>query len=418
MKRLNPAAGCEKPFDYLKWFMLAILTGTACGLIGTVFHHAIELATELRLTHKGLLFLLPLLGIVIAFAYEKCAMTNHAGTNGIFEAVRNGEKVPLRLAPLIFLGTVLTHLGGGSAGREGAALQMGGSLGGTIARMLRLDAKESRVLMMCGMSAVFSALFKTPLTAAVFCLEVIDVGVFQFGALFPCMVSSLMAYQVALLSNPSSAEYFVPGAVMGFSLQTALPVLILGAVAGLMSIVECEVLHAAGKLFKSRFKNPYLRIAAGGVVVVLLTLLCQTGDYNGAGMALAERSIAGEKAFAFAFLLKLLFTAITLGCGFRGGEIVPTLCIGATLGSVMGGFLGLDIGFAAAVGMIAVFCGAVNCPVSSILLSVEFFGSGSILYFALACAVSYLVSGKYSLYASQKLICSKMQLAFNDNDIA
>ncbi|MEG1932076.1 MAG: chloride channel protein, partial [Pygmaiobacter sp.] len=242
----------------------------------------------------------------------------------------------------------------------------------------------------------------------------IDVGAFQYAALLPGLCSALVAFLTSRALGVVPLSFELPGALLGFELRTALPVLVLGVLCGAVSILLCETMHYGAVLYQRFLPNVYRRAAVGGTLVLLVTILCRTGDYNGAGMDLAVRAIAGEAMVPWAFLLKLLLTTLTLGAGFRGGEIVPTLCIGATFGSVAGVLLGLDPGFAAALGMIAVFCGAVNSPIASIVLSVEFFGSESLLYFAVVCAVSYLLSGKYSLYAAQKLVYSKLELLQDD----
>lgn len=393
---------------FAKWLLLSILIGSLCGAAGIAFHYALVKVTAWRLADKRLMLLLPLWGVIIVFFYHKFKMSKHRGTNDIFEAVRSAERVPLRLAPLIFIGTTLTHLAGGSAGREGAALQMGGSIGAAFARVARLNDQELRIAMVCGMAAVFSALFGTPLTATLFCIEVINVGVFQYAALVPVLGSSLIAYQLAGWCGIAPERFVLHHIPEVFLLTTAGRVLVLSILCGAVSIVLCEVLHNSGKIYKRFFPNPYLRVIVGALLVLFLTTLVGNFDYNGAGMELAAHAIEGKAVAPAAFLLKLLFTALTLGAGFRGGEIVPTLCIGATFGSAVGGLLGLDPGFAAALGMIAVFCGAVNCPIASLALSVEFFGSEGLLYFAIAVAVGYMLSGRYSLYAAQKLVYSKL----------
>lgn len=398
--------------DYLgncvQWLILSVITGIAGGAVGVTFYKALALAGQLCEQDPRLIWCLPVFGLLITFLYQKSSMLTNRGTNGIFEAVRAGHKVHFRLTWLVYVCTFLTHLGGGSAGREGAALQIGGSIGNTLARMAKMPPRSVRILTMCGMSAMFSTLFNTPLTAAIFCMEIIDVGVLPYAAMLPCLCSAMVAYYMAGQSGIHPHFYHLPNAPQELLLSDLLGVLMLGLACGLCSILLCETMHKSGHILKKRIKSPYLRIFAAGCVVIMLTLLVGSTDYNGAGMELAERAIHGDKLFAGAFLLKLLFTAITMGAGYQGGEIVPTLCIGATLGSVLGGLLGLDPGFAAALGMIGVFCGAVNCPLASIMLSIEFFGSSHILYFALICAVSYLISGRFSLYTAQKIVFSKL----------
>ena len=267
-----------------------------------------------------------------------------------------------------------------------------------------------RIATLCGMSAVFSALFGTPLTATIFALEVISVGVFYYSALVPCIVASLAALAIsnAFGIAPTHFTFALTAAPRLLLLRVAA----LAAVCSLMSILFCVTMHGTERLFAGRIQNPWLRIAAGGAIVVVLTLLVGTGDYNGAGMDVITRAIEGGQAAPDAFFWKLLFTAVTIGCGFKGGEVVPSFFVGAAFGCFMGGLLGLPAGFGGAIGLVAVFCGAVNCPVASVLLSVELFGSAGAPYFAVACALSYLLSGYCGLYSSQTILYSRTRKEF------
>ncbi|MEG2082901.1 MAG: chloride channel protein, partial [Oscillospiraceae bacterium] len=233
---------------FIKWLVLSVAVGLVCGAVGVAFHHAVEIVTEYRLAHSWVLFTLPLIGVVIALMYAKAGMLDDKGTNGIFDAVRNGVKVKGRLAPLIFIGATLTHLGGGSAGREGAALQMGGSVGSTMARLFKLKEKDYKIMMICGMSAVFSALFETPLTATIFCLEVINVGVYQYAALMPALSSALTAYAFAVYTGITPMVFPLPGSPVGFQLPVVGTVVLLSFLCGLVSILLCETMHISAKL--------------------------------------------------------------------------------------------------------------------------------------------------------------------------
>ena len=395
---------------FLRWTFFAIVIGLLGGVIGSPFHIAVEKATEARAAHPWLLYFLPVAGVIIALLYRWLKTPENFGTNQILEAVHGDREIPLALAPLIFISTVLTHLCGGSAGREGAALQLGGTIGSQVGKGFRLDEKDMHLVVMCGMSAVFSALFGTPLTAAFFAMEVISIGVIYYAGLVPCIVSSLTAYFISLLFGAHPVHFdltFVPDLQPLICLQ----IILLAALCAVLSIFFCAVMHASHHKLEHWIPNPYLRAAAGGAAIIVLTLLLGTTAYNGAGMDVVESAIAGT-ARPEAFLLKILFTAITIGCGFKGGEIVPTFFIGATFGCIAGSILGIDPGFAAAIGLIALFCSVVNSPVASILLSIELFGAEGLLYFAIACAVSYMLSGYYGLYSSQKIIYSKLRAEY------
>lgn len=268
------------------------------------------------------------------------------------------------------------------------------------------------MLLVCGMSGLFSALFGTPVAAAVFSIEVVSVGIFQHAALFPCLLSATVAGQVARLLGVSPTAYQLAAPAAGEARLTFLTAL-LGLGCAAVSILFCVAMHAAHTLYAKYLPNPFARAAVGGALVVLLTLLCGSQTYNGAGGPVIAAALAGQAGGAM-FLVKLLFTAVTLGAGFKGGEIVPAFFVGSTFGCLLGGWLGLGPGFGAALGLVAVFCGVTNCPLASILLSVELFGGGQLPMFALACAVSYLMSGRYSLYESQKLALPKLRISLEE----
>ena len=392
----------------LKWIVVGGLVGGVGGVVGALFHLGVNYATSVRLAHPWVLYLLPLGGLVIAGLYRLCKLEGK-GTNAVIESVHFGSDVPVLLVPLIFVSTVITHLCGGSAGREGAALQIGGGIGYHTGRLLHLGEKDLPLATLCGMSGVFSALFGTPLTATVFALEVISVGVLYYAGLVPCITAAMTGYLISLLLGVPPTRFTV--AMPALDAWTMLLVLVLAILCALVSILFCRGLHITEHLAARLVKNSYLRAAAGGVVIIALTLLLGTTDYNGAGMDVIQRALNGQ-ANGWAWLLKLLFTAITIGCGFKGGEVVPSFFVGAAFGCWVGTLLGLPPAFAAAIGLVAVFCGAVNCPIASVVLSVEMFGAEGMLYFAMACAISYVLSGYCGLYSSQTILYSKLRAEF------
>ena len=391
-----------------KWLAVGGLIGGIGGIIGSVFHIGVNYATQVRLAHPWVLYLLPVLGVIIAGLY-RVTKVEGKDTNAVIESVHFGKNVPVLLVPVIFVSTVLTHLGGGSAGREGAALQIGGGIGHTTGRLLHLGEKDLPLATLCGMSAVFSALFGTPLTAAVFAMEVISVGVFYYAGLIPCLTAALVGYLVSLMMKVPPTRFTV--ADPGRDAWTMVLVILLAIGCAVVSILFCRGLQETGRRAARLLPNPFIRAFVGGVLVIGLTLLVGNTDYNGAGMEVVGRAIGGEIG-GWAWLLKLLFTAVTIGFGFKGGEVVPSFFVGACFGCVLGGFLGLPAGFGAAIGLVAVFCGAVNCPIASVFLSIELFGTGDLLYFAMACAISYLLSGYCGLYSSQTILYSKMRAEF------
>lgn len=386
---------------FFKWTCISVLCGILIGLAGTAFSLSMSFVTDFRAAHPLIILGLPVGGILIVNIYRLFRNENDTGTNLVLSSIHSGDEVPLRMAPCIFLSTVITHLFGGSAGREGAALQLGGSIGNSIGKAVHMNESDRHIITMCGMSAAFSALFGTPMTAALFPLEVVSVGVMQYCALVPCVLSSLTASQVAAWCGIHEPAFLVTN-VPAFTWKTGGITIILAACCALVSVLLCVVLHQASAVYKHFFKNIYIRIIAGGCIVTGLTFLVGNQAYNGAGMNFISDFFAEGSVFPAAFLLKILFTACTLGAGFKGGEIVPTLYVGAAFGCLFGMVSGFHSGLCTATGMTAVFCGVTNSPVSSLLLSFELFGYEGMPYYLLGTAVSYTLSGYFGLYSSQK----------------
>ena len=396
---------------YLKVFArrtaLSVLIGLLCGGLGGLFHYVVDLSSGMFHAHGWLLYLLPLAGMAIVWLYHRAGIFQDKGANLVLASLRTGETVPARVAPLIFAGTVLTQLCGGSAGREGAALQIGAGTATCFNRVFHLEGKSANRMTMCGMSALFAAVFGTPITAALFSMEVSAVGVLHYAALYPCLVSSITAWEVSRYMG--TAGVTMPAIPLPSpDVGTLFRVLALTLACAVVSILFLEVMHLAGRLYRRFFDGkPYRRAAVGGLLVAAATVLLGTRDYNGAGMEVAVAAVGGQAA-SWAFLLKILLTALTIGAGYKGGEIVPAFFIGATFGCVAGPWLGLDPRLAAAIGLIALFCSVVNCPVASMLLSVELFGGTRLWMFAVVCGVSYLMSGYSTLYSEQKIIYAKL----------
>ena len=400
-------SAAQYAFAAVRWLPAAAIVGLLGGAVGAAFHHGVRLATAFRNAHDWVIFLLPVGAIVIALLYRALRLAPDVGTNLVLEAVRSEKQVPLLLAPAMFVSTVLTQFVGGSAGREGAALQIGGSLAVGAAKLLRIREEHHNLLILCGMAAVFSALFGTPVAAAIFVLEVASVGRFLYSALVPCLCASLTAAGVARLLQGEVVRMglHLPGEIGAvFTLQTAA----LAVLCAIMSIVFCLAVHRTGILAAKYLKNPYLRALVLGAALLGLTLLSGVRTFNGAGMDFVERAVAGEKVDWYAFLLKLVFTAVTLAAGYRGGEIVPTFFVGAAFGAAVGPLLGLDPGFSAAIGMIGMFCGVVNCPFAALFLAMEVFGGAGLVPFAVTCALCYVFSGYFGLYSSQHILRSKV----------
>lgn len=392
----------------LRWLLLASVTGMAVGAFSSVFSWCMTTVTNLRMNHDWLIFFLPAAGLVIVFLYQIANMKDDKGTNQILSAIRFSPHIPVRLAPLIFISTVLTHLFGGSAGREGAALQLGGSIGNGLGNLFRLDDSDKKIMVLCGMSAAFAALFGTPIAAAVFPLEVVSVGIMQYSALLPCIFASIIAAQSAATMG-IAPEAFTIINIPDLAVLPVLKIILVAAICGIASTVFCFILDFTHKTYAKLFKNPYLRIFIAGILIIVITLLLQTRDYNGAGIPVIEHAMEGEVVW-YAFLIKIVLTALTLGAGYKGGEIIPSLFIGATLGCLLGQLLGLSPSLCAAVGMVSLFCGATNCPLSSMLIGFELFGFQGVYYILIAIAVSYVFSGYRSLYNQQTIVYSKYKV--------
>ena len=393
--------------DVLQWCVYAVVVGVVCGTIAAAFGMVIDAATAARQKYDWLVWLMPAAGLVIVGMYHLSGITKPMGTNRVLLAVKEEEGVAIRMAPLIYISSMLTHLTGGSSGREGAALQIGGSVANFIGRQFKLSHLDLRTITMCGMAAGFSGLFGTPLAAGIFAMEIAD-GTLHYAVLLPCMLSSIVARVTAEKFGIQAAAFTVTG-YPDLTLHSVLAVLVFGVVCALLSILFVEVLHCIDWTYAQYLKNPYLRIAVAGLIVAAGTTLLGTRDYNGAGTEVIVRALAGE-ARPEAFLLKMLFTALTLEAGFKGGEIVPTFFIGATFGCTFAPLIGLDPSFAAALGMTALFCGVTNCPIASMLLSFELFGGQGLVLFALCCSMSYMLSGHFSLYTAQRLEQDKFHL--------
>ena len=393
---------------FCKWALMGCLMGSIGGGLGAVFHHVLHFATHLRAENNWLIFLLPLGGLLTLIIYRILKISGNKGTNEIIDATLNEKSISPLVAPAIFLSTGITHLFGGSAGREGAALQLGGSTASMLAKAFRLKGEARTILIMSGMSAVFAGLFGTPLTATLFCMEFESVGTLFTPALLPCFLASFVASRISSAMGVH-AEVFPLNTVWELTLSNCWQVILLAVLVSLLGIGMCWTFHKAEHLAKYYLPNPYVRIAAGGLIVLAMTLLVGDHRFNGAGMDMALDAVAGHADW-YSFLVKLLFTAVTLGAGFKGGEIVPTFCIGATFGCLLGSLIGIEPGIAAALGLVGLFCCATNSPFASIILSVEMFGAANIYLFALVCVICFILSGNSGLYASQIIEFSKSSL--------
>jgi H+/Cl- antiporter ClcA len=411
-QKIKPAAMLN---SWWRWLLLGSGVGLLSGTASAFFLTALTYVTDMRLRHGWLLFLLPLGGALVSFLYLKVGKTSGKGNNLILEQIHDGqEAVPLRMAPLVLAGTLITHLFGGSAGREGTAVQMGGSLADSFGRLLRVPPATRRILLICGISGGFGSVFGTPLAGTVFSLEVLAIGLISHEALLPAFVASLVGHLTTTSLWGVPHLHYSMGAVPELTLAVAGKVVIAAVIFGLVSLIFSELTHFLKKWSARLFANPMLKSFVGGIAVIVLVYAVGTRDYLGLGIPLIQDAFSGG-ASLLAFAWKLLFTAVTLGTGFQGGEVTPLFAIGATLGQSLSGLLQLPAPFLAGLGFIAVFCGAANTPIACFIMGIELFGSQGALYMFMACLISYLVSGHTGIYTSQRIGSAKFPLELPAN---
>lgn len=386
-------------FGVLKWCALGVLIGTLGGLIGACFAHLLSLVTRLRQAEPWLILLLPIGSIATVLLYQVFDMHNYGGTNEIILCLTNKKPIRTIAAPLIFISSAITHLFGGSAGREGAALQLGGAGAASLWRMLRLKENDRTIFVLSGMSAVFAGLFGTPLTAAFFVLE-FKLNFKVIGrAVLPCFISSIVATKLSSALAVAAETVHISN-INTLTFSTIAKIIILSLGLSILGRLMCLAFHKTGHLMNRLISNTFLRTASAAAVIVALTVIVGDVRYNNSGMSMAITAIEGNADW-FDFILKIIFTAVTLAAGLKGGEIVPTFCVGATFGCVFGGILGLDSGFAAALGLVGLFCCTTNSPVSSVFLGIEMFGFSALPYFIIVCIFLWLLSANNGLFENR-----------------
>ncbi len=403
----------------LKWAALIVPMAAIVGTLCAAFLWALDRATDARIEHPYLLFGLPFGGVAIGLIYHWIGRSAEGGNNLIVEQIHEpGGGVPLRMAPLILFATVVTHLFGGSVGREGTAVQLGGSIASGIARALDLQPRQVRVLLMAGIAAGFGAVFGTPVAGAVFALEVLSIGRVEYEALVPAMLAAIVgdwachawgihhvAYHIAFADTARAA--------LGIKVSLLVKVGIAGVGFGLAGLLFSEASHSVGGLLKKLCPIGYLRPAIGGLAVIGLVYALGTREYLGLGVSSANPADAsivsffGPHHFVWAWAWKIVFTVVSLASGFKGGEVTPLFFIGAGLGNAIGGFLDAPLDLFAALGFVAIFAGASNTPLACTIMGIELFGATHAVYIAVACFVSYLCSGHSGIYLSQRIAVPK-----------
>ena len=415
-----------RPFQLLaaaKWLAVLIPMAVAIGSASAFFLWSLDALTRVRFSNPWLLWLLPLSGLAVGWLYHRHGKSSAAGNNLLIDEIHQpGAGVPLRMAPLVLVGTLATHLFGGSAGREGTALQMGGSIAGAFARFLKLDAGSVRLLLMAGVAAGFGSIFGTPIAGVVFALEVLVIGRMQYDALIPCFIASLVADWTCAAWGIGHTQYHVAVATAAHLDLWLFGKVVIAAIAfGLAGRCFALSSHQLTDLFKRFIPRPELRPAMGGVLVISLFFLAETPDYLGLGVlgnrpdAITLPAMFGNMDIpASAWIWKFVFTVVTLSAGFKGGEVTPLFFIGAALGNTLAIALGAPVDLFAALGFVAIFAGTTNTPLASTLLGMELFGAGNGLYMATACIIAYRFSGHTGIYSAQRLAEPKFRALKHD----
>jgi len=389
---------------------LAVLVGLASGLASALFLMVLSRATDAQAHHPWLLYLLPVAGALIAWSYQGYGKSAAGGNNLILDQIHDADqanRVPFRMLPLVLISTVITHLFGGSAGREGTAVQMGGALASSLARLLKLSPHHLRIMLMCGISGGFSSVFGTPLAGTIFGMEMLAVGGMRYDALIPCLIAAvagdLMVNRIGIHHGIYTISSSIPEMTPG-----VISLVVIASIGfGLASLLFAEATSFIEHTSKRLVPNGILRTTLGGVLVIALTLVFGTRLYTGLSLPLLADCFSGANIPTFAFLLKLVLTSVTLGMGFKGGEVTPLFVIGATLGVTLAGPLGLSPDFLAALGFIAVFAAAANTPLACVAMGAELFSTSGIIYFGIAVFVAYTISGHRGIYHSQRILSAK-----------
>lgn len=384
----------------LKWIFISTIISICIGSASALFLHTLDIVTNYRESHIWIIAFLPIAGVLVGLLYHYYGKEANAGNNLLIDTIHKPEKrIPFRMAPLVFLGTVVTQLFGGSAGREGTAIQMAGAIADLFYKPLRLSAEDRRIVLVAATAAGFGSVFGTPLAGAIFGLEFFLIGRLRYNALFPALISSVIA-DLVTRAWQANHTYYTISFVPDISLRNLLYTVLAGIAFGLCAVLFSKGIHYMTSLFKSKIKYPPLRPFIGGLIVISAVWAMDTTAYIGLGIPVIVDSFS-HQLVPYAFLLKMAFTIVTLSAGFKGGEVTPLFFIGAALGNALALFIPLPMALLAGIGFVAVFAGATNTPIACSVMAIELFGGGCGVYAAIACVISYLISGHTGIYGKQ-----------------
>lgn len=383
------------------WCSLAVVIGICAGFTSTLFLHSIDWAIEFRRAHDWMIVFLPLVGFVVAWFYKEYGASVQRGNNLIIDEIHEPNKtIPVRMVPMIFVSSVLSHLFGASVGREGAAVQMSAGLSDQFSKYLGRFYSNRRLILMMGMSAGFSSIFGTPIAGAIFGFEVLFIGTLVYDALLPCLVAAVAGYYTALLLGVHHSSYFYMES-LNVSISGILSAIVAGVIFGLVAKLFVWCIHAVKDLYTEKVKNDLLPPVIGGSILVVCYYLFGSDRYHSLGEEIIHASFT-QHMYPWDFLGKIFTTSLSVGSGFRGGEVMSLFYIGSTLGNSLAFILPLEYPLLAALGFVSVFAGAANTPIASVILAFELFGPGIGVYASLAIVASYLCSGSHGIYQSQR----------------
>ncbi len=419
-------------FQVARWSLLILPVALLVGSFNAFFLWLLSEATQARIANPWLIYLLPVAGLAIVYSYRNWGKNSAGGNNLIMDEIHQaGEGVPVRMGPLVLFTTVITHLFGGSAGREGTAVQIGGATTDWLSKVFKLSEDDRKMMLTAGVAAGFASIFGTPFTGAIFALEVLFIGRIKFNAIIPALLAAILANVVASAWGAHHTHYLINfdqvstlfGHAVDIDLLLMAKVIIAAIGFGIAGYLFGELTHGFKDLFNATLKNPYLIVVVGGLMVIIITQLLGNYDYIGIGVYPSrDGGVSITSAFTeggaewYSWILKLVLTAITLAAGYKGGEVTPLFFVGATLGNFLGWVMGAPVDLFAALGFLAVFAAATNTPLACTIMGVELFGSEYLPYFALACYTAYYFSGHTGIYSSQRVAVSKTLEHGRDHD--